>query len=133
MLGDVIAEGQGKRTARRVVSVSPSFDVEVSFEDNVTILGVQGQQIVTYHSGQKPDGSLYGEGCGVIATADGEIVTWTGAGTGAFGTAGAVSYRGSIHMSTTSAKLAKLNKVAGVFEFEVDASGNTKSKIWEWK
>ena len=27
----------------------------------------------------------------------------------------------------------ELNGVAGLFEFEVDAQGNSKSEIWEWK
>jgi len=43
-----------------------------------------------------------------------------------------VSYRGCLIYSTTSAKLARLNTLAGVFEFEVDAEGNTHSKIWAW-
>ena len=30
MLGDVIGEGKGKRTARRVVAIEPLFKVEVS-------------------------------------------------------------------------------------------------------
>jgi hypothetical protein len=30
-------------------------------------------------------------------------------------------------------KLAHLNTVAGVFQFEVDADGSTTSKVWEWK
>jgi hypothetical protein len=34
---------------------------------------------------------------------------------------------------TTSQKLARLNNICGAFEYEVDATGNTKSKVWEWK
>ena len=26
-----------------------------------------------------------------------------------------------------------LNKVAAIFEYEVDAEGNTRSEFWEWK
>lgn len=55
-----------------------------------------------------------------------------GIGTGRFGAGGSVSYRGCLIYSTTSAKLARLNTLAGVFEFEVDAEGNTHSKIWAW-
>ena len=46
---------------------------------------------------------------------------------------GAVSYRGAIYYSTASPKLARLNTVAAVFEYEVDANGNTHTKQWEWK
>jgi hypothetical protein len=63
----------------------------------------------TYTSVVRPDGTLHGEGNG------------------------AVSYRGILYYRTASAKLARLNTVGGVFEFEVDAEGKTHSKIWEWK
>jgi len=132
MLGDVIGEGKGKRTARRVVATEP-FKIEVSFEDVGTLLGVPGMNIGTYVSWPKPNGSLHGSGEGVFATADGEMVTWRGMGVGRFASAGAVSYRGVLSYSTGSQKLARLNTIAGVFEFEVDVNGNTNSKIWEWK
>jgi hypothetical protein len=133
MLGDVISQGQGKRTGRRVLCTEPTFKVEVSFEETAKILGVDAMDIGTYVSHPKPDGSLHGLGEGVIATVEGEIVTWVGIGVGKLAANGAVSYRGALSFSTTSKKLAKLNSVAGVFEFEVDPSGNTTSKMWEWK
>jgi hypothetical protein len=132
MLGDLIAQGQGKRTGRRVICTEPAFKVEVSFEEMGKMLGVEGMNIGTYVSWPKPDGSLHGEGEGVIATAEG-MVTWRGIGVGKLSGTGAVSYRGVLSYSTPSAKLAKLNGTAGVFEFEVDADGNTQSKTWEWK
>ena len=132
MLGELVAEGQGKRTGRRVLSADP-LKVEVSFEESLTILGVQAQDIGTYWATPRADGTLYGEGQGVIMTAEGDLITWVGSGTGKMGAGGAVSYRGALHTSTTAAKFARLNSVALVFEFEVDAAGNTKSKDWEWK
>ena len=133
MLGEVIGEGKGKRSARRVVTIEPVFKVEVSFEDVSTLLGVPGMNIGTYVSVPKPDGSLSGVGEGVFATLEGDIVTWRGIGAGQFQEGGAVRYVGCLSYSTTSAKLAHLNKIAGVFEFSVDAAGSTESKIWEWK
>ena len=133
MLGEQIGEASGKRTARRVVATEPTFSVEVSFEDAQKLLGVDGMNIGTYTAGNKPDGSLYGEGQGIFATMDGDIVTWKGIGIGRLQAGGAVSYRGCISYSTASAKLARLNSIAGVFEFDVDANGNTRSKVWEWK
>ncbi len=132
MLGELIAEGRGKRTGRRVLETQPQFKVEVSFEDLSKMLGVDGMNIGTYVSSNKPDGSLDGFGEGVFATLDGDIVTWKGLGVGRFVGAGAVEYRGCLSYSTTSAKLARLNGIGGVFEFSVDAEGNTHSKIWEW-
>ena len=133
MLGEQIGEGRGKRTGRRVVCTEPIYKVEVSFEDMSKLLGFEGMNIGTYVSYPKPDGSLHGEGQGVFATMDGDMVTWKGIGIGHFNPGGAVSYRGALSYSTTSSKLARLNTFAAVFEFEVDANGSTVSKIWEWR
>jgi hypothetical protein len=86
----------------------------------------------TYVAGSKPDGSLYGEGEGVLAFLDGDMVTWRGAGSGKLGPGGSVRYVGAVHYFTASAKLAKLNSIAGVFEFDIAADGQTHAKIWEW-
>jgi len=134
MLGEQIGEGHGKRTVRRVVSTEGgSFKVEVSFEGTGKLLGFDAYEIGTYSSSPRPDGSLYGEGEGVVLTPDRGMATWKGAGVGRFGEGGAVSYRGAIYYTTSTPKLAQLNSCAGVFEFEVDPQGNTHTKIWEWK
>jgi hypothetical protein len=105
----------------------------VSFEDTGTMFGVATTGMGTYTSVIRPDGSIYGQGQGLITTPDGEMVTWTGSGLGKFGTAGAVSYRGMLFFHTNSANLARLNNTCGAFEYEVDAAGVTISKVWEWK
>ena len=133
MLGEQIGESRGKRTARRVLSVDGGFKVEVSFESIGKLLGLDVNEVGTYCSASRPDGSLYGEGQGVVLLPDGEGVTWKGQGVGKFVGGGAVSYRGAVYYSSVSPKLARLNTVAAVFEFEVDAQGNTHSKLWEWK
>ncbi len=133
MLGELIGELQGKRTARRVLSTDGGFKVEASFEDSGKMLGMEVSDIGTYCSVSRPDGSLYGEGQGVLLTQDGGMATWKGQGLGKFLGGGAVSYRGALYYSTSSPKLARLNTIAGVFEFEVDANGNTRTKVWEWK
>jgi hypothetical protein len=38
-----------------------------------------------------------------------------------------------LFFKTTSQKLAHLNNACGAFEYEVDPSGATVSKVWEWK
>jgi hypothetical protein len=132
MLGDMIGEGTGKRIVRRMLSTDPP-KVEVSFEETGSMLGVATTGFGTYESVARPDGGLYGEGQGAITTADGELIAWQGSGLGKFGAGGAVSYRGILYFRTASQKLAQLNATPGVFEFEVDPSGNTKTKIWAWK
>ena len=108
-------------------------EVEVSFEDSGTMMGVATTGFGTYESVVRPDGSIYGEGHGLITTADGEAVTWKGSGLGKFGAGGAVSYRGILYFQTPSQKLARMNENPGVFEFDVDPSGNIQTKIWAWK
>jgi hypothetical protein len=44
----------------------------------------------------------------------------------------AASWRGAIYYQTTSPRLARLNGIAGVYEFEVDENGKTTDKIYEW-
>jgi hypothetical protein len=132
MLGEKISETTGKRIVRRVISVNPPT-AEVSFEDRGTVLGIAGTGLGTYTSVIRPDGSIYGTGQGLTTTQDGDSLTWEGTGLGKFGAGGVVSYRGMLYFRTTSQKLARLNNACGVFEFEVDASGNTTSTVWEWK
>src|SRR5215467_7636359 len=114
MLGEMIGETHGKRTARRVLSTSP-LKVETSFEDSGKIFGNDCNQIVTYWAEMRPDGSLYGEGGGVVILQNGEIATWKGAGAGTIKPGGSVSYRGAVYYSTSSPTLARLNTVAAVF------------------
>jgi hypothetical protein len=133
MLGELISESRGKRTGRRVLPTDAGVKVEVSFEDNGKILGIEANNIGTYWAQNRPDGSLYGEGQGILITQDGEPATWKGQGVGKLLGGGAVSYRGALYYSTGSSKLARLNTIAAVFEFEVDAEGNTHTKLWEWK
>jgi hypothetical protein len=132
MLGEMIAETKGKRLVRRVLSVDPPT-AEVSFEGSGQMLGVAVTGMGTYTSVVSADGTIHGSGQGMDMTGDGEAVTWTGTGVGRFGPGGSISYRGMLFFRTTSQKLAKLNGMCGAFEYDVEASGSTTTKIWEWK
>ena len=132
MLGELLGETTGKRIVRRVLSTEPP-KVEVSFEDSGKMLGVGTTGFGTYTAVVRADGSILGEGEGVTTTQDGELITWKGSGLGKFGERGAISYRGILYYRTASEKLARLNTVAGIFEYEVDAQGATHTKVWEWK
>ena len=132
MLGDQLGESKGRRIVRRILSVDP-VTAEVSFEDSGHMLGVPMNGTGTYTSIVREDGSIHGQGQGLIVTQDGDAITWTGTGMGAFGPGGTISYRGMLYYRTASQKLARLNNASGAFEFDVDAAGNTVSKVWEWK
>ena len=132
MIGEQLGETKGRRLVRRVTSTDPTT-VEVTFEDSGHMLGVATSGLGTYTSVIGADGSIFGEGQGVNMTQDGEAVTWKGTGVGKFGAEGAISYRGMLFFKTASQKLARLNNACGAFEYDVDSSGNTVSKFWEWK
>jgi len=132
VLGEQIGITKGKRLVRRVLSTDPPT-VEVSFEDSGTLCGVAVSGMGTYTSTVAADGFLHGTGQGMEMTADGEAVTWTGTGVGKFGPGGSVSYRGMLFFRTASQKLARLNNTCVAFEYDVDSSGGTVSKMWEWK
>jgi hypothetical protein len=132
VLGQQIGSTTGKRIVRRVLSVDPPT-AKVSFEESGALCGVAISGIGTYTSVVRADGSMYGQGQGMDMTAEGEAATWTGAGVGRFGPGGAISYRGMLFFRTTSQKLAQLNNASVAFEYEIDATGSTVTKLWEWK
>jgi hypothetical protein len=133
MLGELIGQEQGKVIVRRVLPSSGNPKVEVTFESAGSLVGVNERNMGTYWSEVKPNGTLYGEGQGLARGENGETVSWKGQGVGELTPSGGVSYRGSLYYDTQADKLLSLNKIAGVFEFEVDADGNTALKVWEWK
>ncbi len=134
MLGEVLGEERGKVTAFRVLpSDGHGSKVEVSAQASGKVLGLDAGSRVTYLSIARLDGTLYGEGQGIITTSEGDRATFTGAGVGKLTGAGSVSWRGALYYQTASERLERLNGVAGVFEFEVDQEGNTHAKVWEWK
>ena len=132
MLGDQIAEETGKITGFRVLD-SAVIKAEVSLQTHGKILGSDYQGRMTYVSTMQAGGFLYGEGHGVYITADGGTAAWIGQGTGKMKPGGGAIYRGAVHFMQATGKLAKLAGTVGVFEYETDASDNTKSKMCEWK
>jgi len=93
MLGEKVAESTGRVTGRRVM---PGGKVEVSFEAAGKVLGIEEREIGTYASAMRPDGTLYGEGQGVIMGKGGEQAMWVGSGVGTIKPDGSVSYRGAV-------------------------------------
>ena len=134
MLGELISQEAGHVTAMRVLPEGDGVHpvVEVSFQAAGQFLGADANDVGTYRSVARPDGSLFGQGQGVVMTDDGGRIAWKGEGVGKFTGPGSVSWRGAIYFQTESQKFARLNGVAGVFEYEADQDGNTTSKLYEW-
>ena len=135
MLGDLIYEAEGKVTNMRVISVEEGRPkIEVTISQNGLLRGVEVTNIVTYSSiPREQGGAIYAEGQGVILTKEdgngGEIATWTGQGIAHY-TGQTRRDVGSIFCRTSSnGKLAFLNNMVGVFEYESDENGTSKGKI----
>ena len=135
MLGEILAEERGKITGTRVLpSDGHGPKLEVSFQASGKLQGVDATDMGTYVAVLTSDGTLFGEGQGVIMTADGGVVAWRGQGLGRpTGQGLGAHWRGAIYYQTTSQKLAHLNSVVAIFEYEVDGEGNTEDRVWEWK
>ena len=136
MLGDLIYEHKGKITNQRVLdSEGPKIEATVSANGSFR-KSVEVTETVTYWSILRPGGALYGEAQGlVMSKGNDEVATYTAQGVGRFADPGGkIGYRGSVFYRTASTgKLAFLNNLVGVFEYEADKSGNTTAKTWEWK
>ena len=134
MLGEKIGGEAGKVTSQRVLpNPGGGPKMETSFQANGTLLGVSETDTGTYCSVVRADGTLYGEGQGVIMGKEGDMATWIGQAVGTLKQDGSVSYRGAVYYQTSSSRWSRLNSVAAIFEYEVDAQGNSRSEIWEWK
>ena len=134
MLGDLLYEETGNVTGIRVLPPEEGAAVlEVGLRAAGRIQGVEHTSIWTYTSTTRADGSIFGQGRGVLTTADGDVVHLVGrASDHSRGPGSPTRYRGAFHFQTNSEKFARLNGIAAVFEYDVEADGSTKGKIWEW-
>jgi len=134
MIGDKIGDEMGQVTGRRVLPTRNGRPVvEISFQQSGEVYGMHVTDIGTYEAVTLPDGRLSGRGHGILMTPDGDTVAWDGYGMGKFTTGGRVSWRGSLHYHTTSERMARMNEIVGMFEYEVDEAGKTTGALWEWK
>lgn len=134
MLGELLYEETGNTTGIRVLPPEGgAVNVEVSLQAAGRIQGVEHTSMWTYSSATRADGSIFGEGHGVLTTADGDVLRLVGRGSAQSGGPGSpINYRGAVHFQTSSKKFARLNGIAGVFEYNVSADGSTAGKFWEW-
>jgi hypothetical protein len=137
MLGELIFESKGKITDQRVLSVEngiPKLEISISgtgkFNRNIEVT-----ESWTYCAIQRLDGTSHGQGHGVITTVDGgEVATARAFGEGKMTESGKMRYKSALfYESNSKNKLAFLNRLLGVNEYEVDKLGNYEHRLWEWK
>jgi hypothetical protein len=85
--------------------------METSFQATGSFLGTNSKDMGTYSTIVRPDGTLYGEGRGVMISKDGEMATWTGHGVGVTKKDGAATYCGAIYYQTMPTQWSRLSKV----------------------
>jgi hypothetical protein len=112
MLGDLIYEAKSKVRGIRVLDVEGGIPkIEVNIIQNGTLKGrTEATNIVTYWNIPQSGEAYYVEGKGVFMAKDDRRTS-----------------------STTGNKLAFLDNIVGVFEYEADEMGNSEGKVWEWK
>ena len=135
MLGEKLGEVQAATVTRVLPTHGSSPRFETSADGGGTLLGESVKFLATYWSEVRADGSLYGEcpNSGVFMTQDGEVATFIASGAGGFTSEGGAYFRGAVYFQTSGSKLARLNGICGVHEWDVDAEGTGKWGIWEWK
>ena len=134
MLGDKLGNVVGKVVLRRVLrSGSGAPRTETTQRGAGVLLGVEFQDMGTYESEIRPDGTLLGTGQGIYMGKGGAVATWTGQGVGTILKGGVSTFRGAIYVYSTSEAWQRLNGVATLFEYEVDAEENYKGTLTEWK
>ncbi len=130
MLGEKLGEERGKVTGYRVLPPDGQDPKgEVSLQASGKLLGHDSRSRWTYWVVTRADGTSYGEGQGIVMTAEGDVATFTGAGAGKM----TGSARGCIYYRTKSERLVRLNGTAAVYEYELDREGNSHVQVWEWQ
>lgn len=133
-IGNLIYENKGEITSQTVLE-GPT--VQTSFSSNGTILNginsIDVTEIGTYTTTPRANSVFYGEGQGVITGKSNEIITWSSQEIGTITPEKKIKFNGSIFFRALSpiGNLAFLDNKMGIFTFEVDASKNTLTKVWD--
>lgn len=128
MLGELVGEFKGKNVGWRVL---PDGKIETTAQGTGELFGMD-VFLVSTSVGTMANGIFMGEVNSVFTTMEGETVLSKGIAVGFPSGNGGATRAASIH-TTQSQKLARLNKVVGMHEYETGMNDNWTGKIWEWK
>ena len=134
MLGEKLGSIQGGTTNKTLPVEGSLPKFETTTEGSGTLAGVDVTNMATYSSEMRADGTLYGE-CpnqGVIMAQDG-VATFRASGVGAGTADGGSKFRGAVYFEASAPSLSRLNGMAVVYKWDVDAAGNATWELWEWK
>src|SRR3989337_3894142 len=112
MVGEVLGEFKGKNIGWRVL---PDGKIETTAKGMGKILGIDAF-LISASVGTMANGVFMGESNSVFTTMDGDTIMSKGIAVGYPSGNGGTAKAASIH-TTTSMKLARLNKVVGMHEY----------------
>jgi hypothetical protein len=134
MLSEKLGSEHGHVTSRRVLPGEEFtyMKLEMSFESEVEIMGVKGQNIGTYEIRERGPGQMYADGQGIMMMENGDGLIWHGFGIGQMGEDGTIRVGAAISVQTSSEKLGSLNHQAIVVEHHAHPDGNIHSDLYGW-
>jgi hypothetical protein len=104
--------------------------IEVSLQGKGTLLGSEMEDVTTFWSVMRPNGTAYGQGNSIQMSAEG-MAEWHGSGLGRpTGSSGWKYAYGGVYTIATSEKSQRLLSVYTAGEYEDDANGNYHWKLW---
>ena len=134
MLGEQIGDLRGQAISTRVLpDVGTGPRIETTNQAIGTLCGIACTSTVTYVGTLRPNGTIAGEGNGVVMGESGEMGTFRGQGVGKILANGSTSWRGTLCFECPTPGLARLNGIAVAFEYEVDEGGKSEGHFYEWK
>jgi hypothetical protein len=129
-LGEMLGEASGKVAGLRALGHGK---IEVSLQGKGTFLDTEIEDVTTFWSVMRPNGTAYGRGNSVHMSSEG-MAEWKGSGVGRPTGPGVWKYSyGGIYTIVTPQKWQRLLDVYTAGEYENDANGNYRWKLWEWK
>ena len=134
MLGEQIGDIRGQTISTHVLpDLGLGPRLEVTDQGLGTLCGEHVTSTVTYVGTLRPNGTLQGEGTGIVMTDKGEAATFHGVAVGTFVRPGVMSWRGSLFYETQAPSLQRLNGIAALVEYTVDEGGKSEGHLYEWK
>ncbi len=133
-LGKPFFYERGKITQKRVVNIGGTLDLEISLTSSGSINGLNATDTATFLSTIRSDTTVFSKGCGILTAENAEIATYTFQGLGRYSSNGELRSNGVLFLETESTgRLAFLNNLVGIFKNEIDRTGRTVTKTWEFK
>ena len=134
MLGEQIGDVRGQAISTRILpDIGTGPRMETTDQGVGSLCGITCTSTVTYVGTLRPNGTIAGEGTGIVMGENGEMGTYRGSGVGTFVRPGVTQWRGCLLFECPTPGLSRLNGIAVAFEYTIDEGGKSEGHFWEWK